>query len=113
MKDNLLLNDIMDEVVQLLKKWKEQGAISGIIILNGLVKYNKFEEIEDCAQQLRKIESKIPKLQIMLVVEIKYFTRELVQKQIEVFKAKNINVSTKNTRIEHTDKIGFLIRPNY
>jgi len=49
----------------------------------------------------------------MLVVETKHSTRELVQKQIEVFKAKNINISTKNTRMEHTDKIGFLIGLNY
>ena len=40
----------MDDIVQLLNKWKEQGTISGIIMLNGLVKHNKFEEIEDWIQ---------------------------------------------------------------
>ena len=87
----------MDDVVELLNKQKEQDAIKGIIVLTGLVKCNKFDEIEDWAQQPRMIGSKNPKMQIILIVETKYSTRELVQKQIEVFKSKNINISTKNT----------------
>ena len=78
----------MDDIVELLNKQKEQDAIKGIITLTSLVKCNKFDEIEDQAQQPRMIKSKNPKCKLYLQLKPNNLSENQYKNKLRYSKAK-------------------------
>jgi len=96
----------------LLKEWKQNKVIDGVLSLNGRLMKNKFEKVEQWAIAPKIVKKKKHvAVEMILELQSKESVFNLYQNQKEYCEKHKIRLSARNTRLEYTKRVGFLIGP--
>ena len=107
-----MIEQSVENVIDLVKEWANNGAIAGVICKDSMTKRDRFEEVDNWLYELRAFGKWNCKVQIYFKVQSKLSIPELVKDQHQKIKTYGYSFSTKETREEYTTRISILLGVN-
>ena len=109
-KEDECVEAIMKVTIELLTQWRKNDAIEGVATTTDGRIISEFNDVNKWARTPRIIiTKKHTKVEIMLEVKTSLTAYELYQREREYCDKINVRIGSKNTCMEYTKKIGFLV----
>ena len=103
---------MLNEEYKMIKEWKELKMIVGLLKNDGTLRMEKFEETNDWMSKIRHTGTKNSPIPVMFRINSTLTLNELRVHQDNDFKEKGIHTYQKFTKMEHANKIIFLVGTN-
>ena len=101
---------IIKVTLELVNQWKKRKVIEGIVAIDGIIMTTGFMEVSKWARSPRIIKNKKKtKVETMIEVVSAMAAYGLYQEEKEFCDQNRIRIGSKNTIMEYTKKIGFLV----
>ena len=108
--DEECMEVIIKVTLELVNQWKKRKVIEGIVAIDGITITTGFIEVSKWARSLKIIKNKKKtKVETMIEVVSAMAAYGLYQEEKEFCDQNRIRIGSKNTIMEYTKKIGFLV----